>query len=339
MPRRTLHDAAATLRQQFPPGDENLHAWEDPDSWVSRDMRSKGRLLLAMQQAADSLRAEMNPATAVEKLSDWESIFRFASSRIARFGGTPQRQAQVVSKWREFGATAIPIVQAIIGPLLGYADPTQLEIIECSRSGLRALHTYSWPDGNIPAMGQYNELVHVADNLEVSAAGAFIRVNLTFPTIENLAISVSSPGFNVVLAITGALGVGSVTNKQYAFFAPTFAGQDVDGDWTLNIDNNGASTGTVNVSSGIQTDVFVEGIGRVGLTTEEGLGAFIFEWGVVVDPALEGVVSPSDRSAALAALQRIKPAHTIANLLIATSIDGACCIPDVSLPDASIPCD
>src|SRR5262249_28516552 len=106
----------------------------------------------------DRLRREINPASGIEKLPDWETALGIAGSYTSRFGCVTQRQGAVVGKLREFGAFTLANTRSILGPLLGYANPGRLVIVETDRSKIRLAHTYSdgksysLPDACLPGM-------------------------------------------------------------------------------------------------------------------------------------------------------------------------------------------
>ena len=291
----------------------------------------------------DLARREATPERSRYKLPDWERLFGLDTSRIALLGTVPQRQAQVLAAWREAAGASSTLdeVRAIIGVLLGYADPTALVIVEADRSAIRSAHTYAFAAAAIPAGGAYLQTVVVLDSGVVSRAGARLWVNITHPSVEDLKVEIDGPtGTLHTLAAFGALGSGAVVTKQFSFFVPSCAGELVDGTWRLIVSDQGAAGGTVNVGGANRSDIFVEGIGRrTPLSLSEGLGSAVFHWGVVADPGLYGVAAPADFDAARAALQRIKQSHTVAVLIIASPLAPAgCWIPNISLPGAMIPC-
>jgi hypothetical protein len=105
----------------------------------------------------ETLRVEIFPSSCVQKLPDWEKALGLTGTFTTTNGTAAQRQTGVLSKLREFGSFTPYFVRSIIAPLLGYADFTQLRVIETNRDALTALHTYvDEPPGNqgaIPANG------------------------------------------------------------------------------------------------------------------------------------------------------------------------------------------
>lgn len=337
----SVNQVLALLKSLLPPGAQDLYDFAEGDV---------GDIFEALAEAwktygydpCDQLAANVSPLTCdVGTLATWEVVLGLSLTRIATRGSTELRRSQVISKLREAGPTSLPNVRSIIGPLLGYVDSTQVEVIECNRNALREAHTYSFAADVIPALGTYSKVVTILDSEHVSDTGAHLYVNITIAAVEDLAISIQIPdGTTYPVAAGGSLGTGAVTNEQYSFFVPDVAGVDIAGNWTLYVTNAGAGAGTVNVGGGAdRTDIFVEGIGRVGFTGQQGLGAGAYSWGVLVDPTLVGQAHEADLDAARAALLRIKQGHTFASLIIGSSVSpGGCWIPNVSLPNALIPC-
>lgn len=267
--------------------------------------------LLLKQQGFDLhdlLRRERDPATAVLTLPDWERALGLTELRVARYGTVPQRQAAAVSKLREAGASSRNEIRAVVAPLLGYSDPAQLEIVETSRSGLDAVNRSTLPAGAIPAAGDYLQTITVGDVAKVSAAGARLKLVLTIADLALITVVLTAPDARQKIWAAGSLGTGAAVGSTRILYAPSMAGAQVGGDWTIQLANAGLA-GTLDASSYL----YVEGIGRSGAT--EGHGRGIYEWSVRVDPALVGGngVAP-DYEAVRAAIARIKPAHTDAYL-------------------------
>lgn len=337
----SVNQVLAALKSLLPPGAQDLYDFAEGDV---------GRILEGLAEAwktygydpCDQLAANVNPLTCdAGTLATWEVVLGLSLTRIAARGALEQRRSQVISKLREAGPTSRPNVRSIIGPLLGYVDSTQVVIIEANRTALREAHTYSYPAGVIPALGFYDQIIRIFDSGKVSRAGARIYVNITILAVESVSISIRTPdGTNYVVAAVGSLGTGAVVDQQYSFFLPAVRGEAIAGNWELFVENAGVGAGTVNVlGTTKRTDIFVEGIGRVDFTDQQGLVSGVFSWGVLVDPTLVGQAHAADLDAARAALLRIKQGHTFASLIVGSSIaPGGCWIPDVSLPDALIPC-
>lgn len=279
----------------------------------------------------DIARVEFNPAAAVQKLPDWEGVLGIVNTSPVQpwLLDTPTRQAAIVGKLRESGAVTFDNIRAAIAPLLGYTNPNQLVVYECSRSALTALHTYSTsPVSSIPANSSVSSSITInggSDGGTVSAAGAQVGITITFGDVSQLTVQLTSPSGT---AVSWTLGTGSATSTLYNLYSETFAGVSVDGTWTLKITNASGSTGTL-----VSWSNFVEGVGQ-NLAT----GGAIFEWGVYADPALVGSSSTANYPAALQALGRIQPSFSKAYLLRSIfpypdTTSGA----NMAIPDACIP--
>jgi len=290
-------------------------------------------------ELADILRAEIDPRTCRYKLPDWERVFALTTTRTARSGTIPQRQAQVVSAWREVanGAPSIPHVQAVVAPLLGYVDPSQVQVIEVSRAALTAANTRTVTGSDtIPASGAIARVFTVRDEPRVSSAGATVRLVITHPHVEELSVTLQSavPDNATEAWAAGYLGRGSVTAKEYVLRAPSIAGASIFGAWQVTVANAGGNAGTLG-----DTSLFVEAVGRDD-NGYDGLGSEIFHWGVLVEHALVGQNgNGADFAAAHAAVRRMAQAHTQGDLLFMAGDDQVGAIPedDWSLADACLP--
>jgi subtilisin-like proprotein convertase family protein len=305
----TTDDVRGRIVAALPRGVERVYGLEPGEDFYKFFGAIAEVLRLYGFTLAEILRAELSPATAVYKLVEWERVFGIASSRIALGGTIPQRQAQVVAAWRRAaGQGSTPaIARAILGPLLGYTDPAQLEVIECPRASLDAITEQDIaPFATIPALGQLLETIAVPDQGAVSAGGVRLRLQIDHPHIEALTVGLSGPtgAKGQALCAWTKLGTGSGTAAGDIWLrAASAAGKTVGGAWTVAIVNASGDAGTLQYAT-----LQVEGIGRDG--SAEGLASEIYRWAVRVDPALVGVTHPGDIAAARAALQRLAPAHT-----------------------------
>lgn len=309
------------LLQLWPPG--RLYDWSTPTSNVSRFLDALAEAVkVSGFDVVDRLRRELNPATAVEKLPDWEDALGIAGSYTARNGTIAQRQAAVVAKLREFGALTRANVRAIVAPLFGYVDASALAVLETPRSAMRAAHTYT--DGrSYPSANGISASVVTADGGVVSRAGAQLDLNFATAPTQPFVVSLHSPTQRFKQWTSASLGPAST---NYRLYAPEFSGDACGGTWSVSILALSFMTTVPALSS---WSIFVEGSGR------SGLGGDIATWGVFVDPALAGKNGvPADVDAARAAISRVKHAHTVG--LVVTSLAA---IPDdpSSLPDACLP--
>jgi hypothetical protein len=96
---------------------------------------------------------------------------------------------------------------------------------------------------------------------------------------------------------------------------PDVVGCNIRGTWSLGLSNSSVSDAVVVDDLGL----FVEGIGRDSVGGD-GLGAAAFEFGIYADPAhLAENGTPADFAAARLAIDRIKQAHTLGDLLLSLS--------------------
>lgn len=84
-----VRDIRSLLLQLWPPG--RLYDWSTPTSNVSRFLDALAESIKKFgYDVVDRLRRELNPATAVDKLPDWENALAVASSYTARNGTVAQ---------------------------------------------------------------------------------------------------------------------------------------------------------------------------------------------------------------------------------------------------------
>jgi len=297
-----------------------------------------------IEQRIDWLRVETNPAQLVRFLPSWQAALDLASTRIATTGNTKQKQAQVVAGIRACsGDLSIPSLQALLGPFLDYADPSQLQIIEPDRAALKTAHTYG-PTTALPAPipNAFPPLIcewQITDDGPVSEAGAQVVVNIT-GQLEDLTFTLYGPGGvnQQVFFDRRELGEGAVAARSFVLYASSnkvrLDSQSIKGPtkgvWRLVCVSQGAA-GTLHDAS-----LFVEAHGR-SATGAEGLGKSLFEIAVIADPVLMG--PNADLETANDSLLRNKPAWLGASIVKKTAIGGISAIPDLpeTLPDASLP--
>lgn len=298
------HAMRATLRSLFPPGDEDLFAWDNPTSWVARELEAIASAVRVLGvDAVDRLRTELRPHTATEKVPDWERVFSLATSRGALYGDLAQRRNQIVARWREHGASTLANIRASLVPLCGYAP----EVLEQERSARSLANRVDLPGApiTVAANASTSVVVAVADNAPASQAGAQLLLVLSIDTLEDLDVELVAPDATTV-SWTRPFGSGVASFKVFVLYAPAMAGARVDGAWTLTITNNGGNVGTISSGSAM----LVEGIGIDEITRAEGYAAPIFYWSVLVnqwDPSF--AASTFDRRLATEIVQHWNPAH------------------------------
>lgn len=284
------------------------------------------------------IRLEINPATALYKVPDYENALGLSQTSVALSGTTAQRRTQIISKLREQGAFTLDNIRAIIGPLLGYADPSQLVIVETSRSALTTAHTYANNAGaSIGSNSSTAQSVTVLDDGGVSDAGVKLLVNITCTNPEQLSFTLTGPtggvgsGQAVVTFPAGSMPAGSVTGVTYSLSEHSVSpGKKLLGNWSLQI-NTGAAACTL-----VSWSLFVEGGGQRDATGASGQGEEIHEWGIFLSPLL---MNSPNMPAVLSSLQRIKPGDSIVDLLysIAGSYPDTTSGVNSSIPDTCLP--
>lgn len=325
----------------LPAGSEDLYDLET-SAYIGRLATAlAGALKETVSDRLDQLRLEVNPSTVEESIPDWESAGGLAHTILATFGTDEQRRNAILSLLREHGSFSLDDIRAAVQPYFLYADPSQIEIVEPDRAAQQAAHTYSYasPMTATFPLNSASSSVSVADDPRVSPAGAIVNINFT-GDLGEVRFRLTAPDGYVKLWLPGWLGSGAVVAETYTLFAPEMAGRRILGNWTLTVTAGATVNATVNSWS-----VFVEGLGvnydgatppnRIG----EGLGAALFEFLVVADPALLG--TGYDIEGAYATIQKIKPAHVLGNVVVKNTVmgGGLLAIPDepTTLPDRSIP--
>jgi len=292
------NEVRATLKSLFPPGDEELYAWDNPEAYVSRELEAVTTAVRVKGTSAiERVRQEFRPQASTEKAADWERIFGLSQSRTSGYGTLEARRAQIVARWRESGASTLPHIQAALAAVLGYPP----QILEHSRSQMTAQHTYPFPNTPllVPPFATARASVRIADNAPVSKGGARLTLVATVPPRRTLRLSLFGPaGASASWVTSAALSAGP---RTLVFYGRDFVGTDSDGLWTVTVFNPSATPARIESGS-----LFVEGIGRAR-SGAEGLGANIFEWTVLVDPARLGPNADLDFARQLVA--RWNPAH------------------------------
>lgn len=324
----------------LPAGSEDLYDLDNSANLGRTFNALAGTLKDTLADRVDQLRLEVNPRSCVEDVPDWEAACGLSATDLARFGTLEQRRNAVLSVLREHGSFSLPDLQAGLAPYLLYSDPSQIEIIETDRDALRSAHTYS--DAVPLAVGAAStgaRSVTVLDDPRVSPAGAQVNVNLT-ANLSEVSLRLTAPDGSQKTWRPGHLGDGAVTSQVFTLFAPELADAAIHGRWTLAI-TTGASSATLTSWS-----LFVEGLGinLVGPPpyppgrNGEGLGAAMFQFLVMIDPALLG--TGYDLGGAYRAIQRLKPAHVLGNYGLKSQYGDNCAIPDdpQTLPDRCLPC-
>lgn len=300
----------------------------------------------SVKDRIDQLRTERNPATAVEKLQDYELALGLLQTSAAQFGTVAQRQGQVVGRFRESGGLTKFSLQTVMQPYLRYADPKQIRILEPDRAALKAAHTYAYPYTYPLALATPIYLfVNVPENSFVSDSGAQLYIN----------VQVAGSGTSAIVELTDPEGltrrwdlidyraaatvVGMNTVFDLVLYATDFAPRLADDGYTVVRRKAGGSwTLTLKYLDQLNAaSLFVEGVGRdrFGRT---GLGEAMFEWAVFAESAKLG--AGSDLFGALAAIRRMNHCHLNGNLYLdGLLVNSVAAIPDDpgAIPDEALP--
>jgi hypothetical protein len=275
----------------------------------------------------DTLRAETNPATSVQKISEWFSALGLTGTYVDNKGTTAQKQQAILARLRESGPFTPYTISSVIGPLLGYFPTTPVQVIECDRPMLTLLHSYDVAVGaDVPIpTGQTTTLaIPVNDGGIVSKMGAQLELHFATNPVSSYTFVLTAPDG------TSKTWTRTSLDLPLLLYAPSLAGAKIQGTWTLAITNNSGVSNTLYTASFL----FVEGLAR-GQST----GGAIFEWGVYVAPAHVGENgAAADLAGARLAIKRLKHAHTVGNLIqslapwpdISSGINSS--IPDECLP-------
>ena len=317
----------------LPPGCDHLYDF-DPDSGdfykffaaVAKLLKANGYDLL------DALLTEINPATVVQMLPEWERCFGILPT-AAQLAQTPpvDRQATILSRWRESGSYSLPAIRAIIGVLLGYVDTTQLVIIESGRTTRRTARTVTGAGGTIPGPGELTAgIVSVVDGGTISGAGVQVRLLVTCGDASKLSAVLTGPDGKTVTWPVGTIGRGSCTGTTLTLRSLAAARRAIMGTWHLALSSTDTSTGTLSSWS-----LFVEGTGKQTLAGGCA-GGDQFYWAPFADPTLVGIASTrADWDTIQAVLNRIKPAHTKAYVVSNTTAKPSATLLPPFIPKAT----
>lgn len=287
----------------------------------------------------DTLRREVSPLTIVDNIPVWEEALGLNNTPIAKFGTEAQRRNAVIAWLRQSGSFSLADIRAIVQPYLLYANPSNIQILETNRTNLFTAHDYVGAAfGAITPNATNTRTVTILDDPRVSAGTVRIHFRMS-STADQITPFIIGPDGMVAFWQAPYLGEGVTGLTDYYLNTPVFAGRPIKGVWTFGVATGPGATVISN------WDLFVEGIGvnyqrNVAgdlVYNGEGLGAAIFEMGVVADLSLLG--TGYDINGAIRALQRWKPAHVRATVVY--KVDGTiCATPDTftAMPGRAIPC-
>lgn len=303
----TVDDARQRLLEGLPDGADALYDLTPATGDFWKFFQSIAALLKTYaHDLVDLARLEVVPQLCRYKLPDWERVFALTSSRVAQVGTIPQRQAQIVGAFRAAAGqgSAIPTVQGILNPLLGYFPTTPVRIIETDIPGLRVQHQYGFQqDVTIPNGTTATVQFQVNDGGKVSKMGAQLELAFSQTTITAHIFTLTGPDGRSV-----TWSGGTYPAVPLKLYAQALAGAAMYGTWTLAVTNNSGSSNTLYASSAL----FVEGMNR-GQST----GGAIYHWGAYADPAHVGENgTPPDLQAALSAIKKVTFSHCVGRLLV-----------------------
>ncbi len=332
------NDAFVLLQAHTPPG---MVAWQDFSSTAAI-----GRMWRAVAQGFNAygwqilatLRSELQALNMVQRLPDWETIMGFANDSIALFGTAAQRRLRILGRRREAGGPSIATIQAVLGPVLGYADPggqltpyapgltNALQIVECDRPSLTTANTYTNSTGGTASNSTVTQTVNVLDCAKVSQAG--IRLHFAGVMVGGVntgtTFVITSPSSLTYTAKLVTLFPGAVTTPFDIWF-PTAAGDTCGGTWTVAVTCTAASA-----FAWTSFALLVEGVGLGNwiapgnvASTVDGHGSEQFRWAAFINPALVGRAAAADIAGALATITRIQPGHDGGALALSTQITQA----------------
>lgn len=296
-----------TLIGAFPPGvQEQLAPDEDGGGQVTRHL---GAIAASVQDKAidlvELLARDITPLTCgSERLADWERALGLSWTRTALFGTLPARRAAVISRLREYGPPTKAMLQAVLGPLLDYPDPSVLTILECDRTVLRQKHTYAGirRSATFTSVGPASWEFWVNDDDRVAPGCVQADVTLTIGDVSKVAVDVQTPDGAYFRVPYGSVGRGAATGTTYRLYFPKAVTPHVLGTWRLYVYLTGPGSGAFDDAS-----LFCEGFGRNGLSAAQ------FEWAAVYEAAKSN--GSPDFDAARAAATRVSLASRIGGLV------------------------
>jgi len=261
--------------------------------------------------AIDTLDADSSLLTCgSDRLRRWESDLGIAPTRTALFGMLPARRAAVISRLREYGTPTVAMLQSVLAPLLDYADPSTLTILEPARADVRSANTYYGVLVNA-AMSMISAGIwqfYVSDGGRCAGVPAVdIKITTVLENTDTV-VALQAPDGTYYQVYSKLLRSTSGTNRVY--FPEAKAVTAIMGAWRVYVYLSVANTGTLD-----DAHLLVEGVDRDG-----GRASGIYEWAAVYEPT-KSQGSP-DFDAAVAASQRVG---------LATRIGGVVMIADAAV--------
>lgn len=337
-PSVTEPEARQLARAALPPN--TFHDFDDttsPDyqllAWIAECYRRFGWLVL------DIMAREIDPRTAVLKLREMRATWGVTQDppRLA------EQRALVIARMREYGGpTSLFAAAAAVGVVLGYDDPSLLEIMEISADQLKAALRYNYPFGGaVPVAASFdatNLILRTPYLYDGGAAwDAGSKLFLRFDAVCGKEVHARLVGPDGTTVDWSPLTRWQEVD-QHVLFGKGHARKAVHGCWTLYVRRTGGPA--VNLLGdlgplGPGSSLYVAGapaayVGpEVALPTappqpasvpnvvrNAGLGRHKFWWGVYADPALLSVKTAADFGAARAALGRLRHGYQAADLIL-----------------------
>lgn len=356
-PSVTSAESVQLMRSALPPNtDHDFDDTSSPDyqllSWMGESFKRFGH------DVVDLLVRELDPRKAVLKLADMRAVFGITQDPPS----LPEQRALVLARYREYGGpTSLFGVAAAVGVVLGYDDPSQLEIMQISAAQLETALIYQ-PRANLPIpedtdFGATNLIIRtpfVMDGGAIWDAGVKVKASLD-----------AVAGKQVHIRLVGPDGTtkswSPITRWQevtaHVLYGKEFSGKAVHGNWTLYAWREVGSPAVT------LEDLFlyIAGAPRayVGLDTplplgppqpaavpnvvrNAGLGRHKFWWGVYADPSKLSAKTAADFGAARQALGRLRHGYQKADLILSkepipTDVGDPMAAGSQPMPDMCVP--
>lgn len=319
----SLAEVRDLLIQALPPGSADFYDLETPEAKISRLFTALSQMVKRYGfDALDQLFLEVNPATIVQDIPDWEIAAGLIGTRTALLGSTEQRRNQIIGTLRGSGSFSLEDFRSAIEPFYKYQLAQRIRIVEPNRDNLRSLHSYGFHDSGpiLVVMGSPVTLTFdltYVDDFITTDTGVILSFDYDGINLSQAGIIISPTSFFIERTIYGPGYFPPFQNadftpvklylKQYANIPSTLTPTSrVWEKWTVQFSSSGATYRVRNPT------LFAEGIGRATPPKiGEGLSSSMFFWSPLAETTLLG--SNPDIQGADTLLQKIKPAHTIVN--------------------------
>lgn len=340
-PSVTSAEAVQLVRGALP--GSTFHDFDDPTSPDAELLAWYGEIFKRFGwDVLDLLARELDPRTAVLKLKDMRATWGVTQDPPA----LPEQRALVIARMREYGGpSSLFGVAAAIGVVLGYADPSQLEIMEISADQLKAALRFDYPSymgGAVPTgtgFGSSNLILRTPMLLDGGAVwDAGSKLFLRFDAVcgKRIHVRLMGPDGTVV-------DWEPITHWQegvsHVLYGKGHRHKAMHGTWTLFVWREIGSPAVNLVGDlgpiGPGSSLYVTGApaAYVGpahdppttypqpavvpnVVRGAGLGRHKFWWGVFADKTLLSVKTAADFGAAIAGLGRLRHGYQAADLIL-----------------------